>query len=144
MFFASWYLVGSFIHAWCGLTNGRVYEVFGRTAMFAVLRELWGTVVMPHIAFFALLLAAFEMTTGILMLSKGRCVHYALIASVLFNLFLVQLGLGFPAVPWSGRDFLLNRLSCSLFAAMQVPLFWVGFSLTFLEFLRAGCPRSRF
>ncbi len=143
MFFAPWYFVGSLIHLWCGLTNGRVYEVLGRTPMFAVSRELWGTVVMPRIAFFALLLAAFEMTTGILMLSKGRWVHYALVASILFNLFLVQLGLGFQAAPWSGRDFLLNRLSCLLFAALQIPLFWVDFNLTLPGFLRARHLRSR-
>ena len=143
MFFAPWYFVGSLIHAWCGLTNGRVYEVLGRSGMFAVSRELWGTVVMPHITFLALLLAAFEMATGIMMLSKSRCVHYALGASILFNLFLVQLGLGFQAVPWSGRDFFLNRLSCLLFAALQVPLFWVDFDLTFPGFLRAGCTGSR-
>ena len=96
---------------------------------------------MPHITFFALLLAAFEMTTGIVMLSKGRLAWIGLAASVLFNLFLVQLGLGFPEVPWSGREFLLNRLSCSLFAVLQFPLFW-----RFPRFLlaRRGLTRPRF
>ena len=92
---------------------------------------------MPHITFFALLLSAFEMATGILILSKGRLAWIGLAASVFFNVFLVQLGLGFPEVPWSGRDFLLNRLSCSLFAILQLPLFWVSFDSTFPGFLRA-------
>ena len=77
---------------------------------------------------FALLLAAFEMATGILILSKGRYVKIGLVASVLFNLFLVQLGLGFPEIPWTGRDFLLNRLPTLLFALLQLPLFWVHFN----------------
>ncbi len=53
---------------------------------------------MPHITFFALLLATFEITTGILIFSKGRYVKIGLTASVLFNLFLVQLGLGYPEI----------------------------------------------
>lgn len=136
VFFALWYLLGSLLHVWCGLTNIPIYEIFGRTSIFEVSRTLWATVVMPHITLFALLLAAFEMTTGILMLSKGKLAWLGLTASVLFNLFLVQLGLGFPEAPWSGRDFLLNRLSCSLFAILQLPLFWVSFDLSFPGFIR--------
>jgi hypothetical protein len=48
---------------------------------------------MPHVFFFAMLLAAFEMTTGMFILSKGPYVRVGLAASVSFNLFLVQLGL---------------------------------------------------
>ena len=137
LFFALWYLLGSLSHVWYGLTNNHIYQIFGRTSIFAISRALWASVVMPHITFFALLLAAFEMTTGILILSRGKLVWIGLAASVLFNLFLVQLGLGFPEVPWSGRDFLLNRLSCSLFTILQLPLFWVNFDLSFPGFLRA-------
>jgi hypothetical protein len=136
-FFALWYLLGSLIHVWYGLTNNQVYEILGRTSILAVSRSLWAAVVMPHITFFALLLAVFEMTTGILMLSKGKPVWIGLAASVLFNLFLVQLGLGFSEARWSGRDFLLNRLSCSVFAILQLPLFWVRFDSSFPGFLRA-------
>lgn len=136
VFFALWYLLGSLLHVWYGLTNNHVYEILGRTAIFSVSRTLWAAVVMPHITSFALLLAAFEMTTGILILSKGKLAWIGLAASILFNLFLVQLGLGFPEAPWSGRDFLLNRLSCSLFAILQLPLFWVRFDSSFPGFLR--------
>jgi hypothetical protein len=137
LFFALWYLFGSLSHVFYGITNNHIYEIFGRTSIFAVSRALWSSVVMPHITSFALLLAAFEMATGILILSKGRLAWIGLASSVLFNLFLVQLGLGFPAVPWSGRDFLLNRLSCWLFAVLQLPLFWVSFDSSFPGFLRA-------
>ena len=89
---------------------------------------------MPRITFFALLLATFEMTTGILILSKGRYVKVGLVASLLFNLFLVQLGLGYSEIPWSGRDFLLNRLSNVLFVLLQLPLFWVRFDESLPKF----------
>jgi len=135
LFFALWYLLGSLVHVKYGLTNNHIYEIFGRTSMFVVSRELWASVVMPHVTYFALLLAAFEMATGILILSKGRLARIGLAASVLFNLFLVQLGLGFPEVLWSGRDFVLNRLTCLLFAILQLPLFWVSFDLSFPGFL---------
>ena len=99
---------------------------------------------MPHITFFALLLAVFEMTIGILMLSKGKLAWIGFAMSVFFNLFLVQLGLGFPEAPRSGRDFVLNRLSCLLFAILQLPLFWVRFDLSFPGFVRARTgSRSR-
>ena len=84
---------------------------------------------------FALLLAAFEMATGILILSKGRYVKIGLVASMLFNLFLVQLGLRFPEIPWTGRDFLLNRLPTLLFALLQLPLFWVHFDKSLPDLL---------
>ncbi len=135
MFFALWYLVGSLIHVKCGLTNNRIYEAFGATSFFAASRDLWISVVMPHVVFFALLLAAFELTTGILLLSKGRYVTIGLAASVLFNLFLVQLGFGFPEIPWTGRDFLLNRLPTLLFAHLQLPLFWMHFDKSLPDLL---------
>lgn len=136
LFFALWYLIGSFIHVRFGLTNNQIYERFGSTSLFVVSRELWTSVVMPHITFFALLLAAFEMVTGILILSKGRYVKIGLTASVLFNLFLVQLGLGYPEIQLSARDFLLNRFAALLFALLQCPLFWVHFDKSLPQFLR--------
>jgi hypothetical protein len=130
-------LIGSVIHIKFGLTNNHIYERFGSTSLFAVSRELWTCVVMPNITFFALLLAAFEMTTGILILSKGKYVKVGLTASVLFNLFLVQLGLGYPELLGPGRDFLMNRMPSLLFVLLQLPLFWVHFDKSLPAYLRA-------
>jgi hypothetical protein len=145
VFLALWYLFGSVIHVRFGLANNQIYARFGTTSLFAFSRQLWSSAVMPRITFFALLLATFEMTTGILILSKGRYVKVGLVASLLFNLFLVQLGLGYSEIPWSGRDFLLNRLSNVLFVLLQLPLFWVRFDESLPKFLRArrGQGRSR-
>jgi hypothetical protein len=134
VFFALWYLLGSLVHVKFGLTNNHIYEPFGRTSLLAASGELWTKVVMPHIAFFALLLAAFEMAVG---LSKGRYVKIGLTASVLFNLFLVQLGLGSPEIQGSERDLLVNRLPTLLFALLQCPLFWVHFDNSLPALLRA-------
>ena len=136
-FFALWYLLGSLVHTTFGLLNRQIYEVFGRTALFSAFRQLWTSVVLPHITLFALLLAAFEVTVGILLLSRGRYVKIGLMASVLFNLFLVQLGLGYPGIQGSARDFLLNRLPNLLFALLQCPLFLVHFDRSVPELLRA-------
>jgi hypothetical protein len=92
---------------------------------------------MPNITFFALLLAAFEMAIGILILSKDRYVKAGLAVSVLFNIFLVQLGLGYPEIQGSGREFLLNRAPNLLFALLQLPLFWVHFDKSLPQLLRA-------
>jgi hypothetical protein len=108
VFFALWYLLGSLVHVKFGLTNNHIYEPFGRTSLFAAFGELWTRMVMPHIAFFALLLAAFEMAVGILLLSKGRYVKIGLTASVLFNLFLVQLGLGSPEIQGVVRQIVVS------------------------------------
>lgn len=141
-FFALWYLVGSPLHVVYGITDNHIYAMFGRTSIFPFFREPWTAVVMPHIIFFALLLAVFEMTTGILLLGKGKYAVAGLAASVLFNLFLVQLGLGYQEVPWSAKDILLNRTSTSLFALLQCPLFWVRFDQSLPEFLRLRWHRE--
>jgi len=90
---------------------------------------------MPHIFFFALLLAAFEMTTGLFILSKRSYVRVGLAASVSFNLFLAQLGLARVTSTW-GADLLANRLPDLLMALLQVPLFWIRFEKTVPELLR--------
>ncbi len=132
-FFAMWYLVGSAVHVRCALTNPQIiYAQFGRTSLFPFFGELWVSLIMPHITFFALLLAAFELATGLLLLSKGKAVTAGLVASVLFNLFLVQLGMGLANRGWQ-VDFLVNRLPPLLFAMLQAPLFRSHFEQSWLD-----------
>jgi hypothetical protein len=134
--FALGYLIGRLVHIWFALTNNHIYETFGKTALIPAFRELWPTVVMPKITFFASLLVVFEMTTGILILSRGTYVRIGLAASVLFNLFLVRLGLASPQSGWK-LDVLVNRLPNLLFALPQLPLFWVDFGKSVPELLGA-------
>jgi hypothetical protein len=143
VFFALWYLFGSLVHVKFGLTNNPIYEQFGSTSLFPASRELWTTLVMPNITFFALLLAAFEMATGVLILGKGRSVKIGLAASVVFNVFLVQLGLGYAEIQWSARDCLLNRVPNLLFVLLQLPLFWAHFDKSLPQLLRARHRQRR-
>lgn len=137
IFIALWYLGGCAIHVQCALFRADIYARFGRAPLYGFVGRVWVTLVMPHITAFALLLAAFELTIVILLLSSGRAVKIALAASLLFNLFLVQLGLGYPAVPGSLQDFVRNRLSNVLFILIQMPLFWMPFDKSLPALIRA-------
>jgi len=129
VFFALWYLGGAIFHVYLGTTNPRGYAPFGQTILIPQLRELWYGFMLPQMRIFAYLLAAFEMVVGLLILSKGKWVKLGLTASLLFNLFLIQLGLAtvWPD-PWA--SFVWNRLPNLAFAVGQMPLFWKDFQQT--------------
>jgi len=137
VFIALWYLGGCFIHLQCALLRPEIYIRFARAPLYPLIGRVWTALVMPHITAFALLLAAFELAIVILLLNKGRAVTLALTASLLFNLFLVQLGLGYAATPGSMQDFVANRLSNLLFILVQLPLFGVRFDRSLPDLIRA-------
>ena len=143
MFLPLWYLGGSLIHFLCALYRPQIYDRFAQTALVPLMGRIWAAFVMPHITTFALLLTAFELSVVVLLLSRGRAVTLGLTASLLFNLFLVQLGLGYPATSGSMRDFVANRLSNLLFILVQLPLFWVRFDESLPKFLGARFKGSR-
>lgn len=96
--------------AYLAFATPGIYRNFGETTLLPSLRELWQALIYPNISFFALALAAFKLTVGLLMIGKGKRVELALVLSMLFNLFLVMLGLsGQASDEWT--DFLTNRLS---------------------------------
>ncbi len=144
-FIALWYLLGWTIHVYISVIvpQPQLYLNFGATMLIPSLRELWQTIVVPNIMFFGPLLAAFQLTVGILMVGKGVRVKVALIASLLFIAFLLLLGLALPADGWVS-DFLANRLAVLIFAAVQVPLLWCTFDRTVLELIAARLrPKQR-
>jgi hypothetical protein len=120
-FFAAWYLGGWMVHAYAALRAPHIYRPFGETALIPQLRTVWHGLILPNIRLFALLLAAFELATGLLMIGSGRRVKIGLLFSIVFNLFLVLLGLSWKA-PSGARDFLVNRLPNLLFVLGQLPL----------------------
>jgi hypothetical protein len=122
-FIALWYLLGWLLHVYLGLFAPETYQPFGETALIPAYTNFWQNFVMPHITVFALVLAVFEVLVGCLLIGKGKRVKTGLILSILFILFLLQMGLGYPVTdPWS--SFLVNRLPNLVFLAVQVPLFW--------------------
>ncbi|HEY3474451.1 MAG TPA: hypothetical protein VGK56_07550 [Anaerolineales bacterium] len=131
-FIALWYLLGWLSHVYLAIAKPQLYRSFGSTALIPLLRDLWQGFIMPNIVFFAFGLAAFELAVGFLIISKGRQVKIGLVASILFNLFLVQLGLSGQATDWIS-DFLINRLPNLIFVAIQVPLLFSTFDRTLPE-----------
>lgn len=142
IFFAAWYLGGWLVHVLLAVPNPGIYRRFGDTALVPQLNWLWQTTIMPNITFFALLLAAFEVVTGILILSKGIYVKIGLVLSILFNLFLVILGLG-DTQSTGLTSFLMNRLPNILFAVLQLPLLRLSYDRSIDQELRALFHRMR-
>jgi hypothetical protein len=123
VFVALWYLLGWLSHVYLGVFAPETYRLFGETALVSAYTSLWLNFMMPYITFFALGLAVFEIIVGCLLVSKGKWVKRGVILSILFNLFLVQMGLGYSTVDvW--QSFYVNRLPNLLFIALQIPLLW--------------------
>lgn len=131
-FVALWYLLGWMSHVYLAFAKPEVYRNFAETALLPGLGDLWKTLIFPNITFFALALAAFELTVGLLMIGKGRKVQLALVLSMVFNLFLVVLGLSMPASD-TWIDFLTNRLPNLVFVLFQIPLLFVDFEKSVYE-----------
>jgi len=134
-FVALWYLMGWLLHVYLGLSAPDTYRVFGGTALLPGYSAFWHNMVMPYITVFALLLAAFEVLVGCLRISKEKWVKIGLVFSILFNLFLVQMGLGY-AVQDPLTGFLVNRLPNLIFMALQIPLLWGRDERSVIESLR--------
>jgi hypothetical protein len=132
--FALGYLIGSLVHIRFALTNNHTYEAFGKTALIPRFPELRTSVVKPNITFFALLLAAFEITTSIIILSRGKYVKLS--GQCVVRLVPRAIGSRLAASRLESRLF-VNRLPNLLFTLPQLPLFWVQFDKSFPEFLRA-------
>lgn len=91
--------------------------------------------IIPNITIFALLLAVFQIIIGLLLINTGKWVKIGVMLSLAFNLFLVFLGLSWPAEDVYS-DFVKNRLPILVFAAAQIPLLWMEFSKSLPEIMR--------
>ncbi len=143
-FVALWYLLGWTMHVYISVIvpQPQLYQAFGSTSLVPFLKDLWLNVVIPNSMLFGPLCAVFELTVGVLMIGKGLRVKLALAASLLFNLFLLQLGLAMPADSWVS-DFLTNRLPMLVFIAVQAPLLWRTFDRTIPELIAARFHRQK-
>ncbi len=137
VFIAVWYLGGCVIHFLCAIFQPYAYARLERGPLYPLMGRVWIEFFIPHIVSFAVLLAIIELAVGIMLLSRNGAVRIALTVSLLFNLFLVQLGLGFSAPPGSMDDFVHNRLSNVLFILIQLPLYWVHFDRSLAAVIRA-------
>lgn len=121
-----WYLFGWMIHVYLGIFSPGIYQNFGASALIPAYTAFWNSFVMPNITVFALLLAAFEIAVGCLLSSTGKWVKIGLVFSVVFSLFLIQMGLS-DTSPDLWTNFARNRLANILFIGLQLPLFWCTF-----------------
>lgn len=121
LFLLPWYLIGWAVHVYLGLFAPEVYRPLGSTAILPRYAELWNGSLMPYISLWAIVLAAFELAVGCLLLAPRTYFKAGLILSIGFNLFLVQMGLGYHCRS-AAQSFCMNRLPNLLFAAIQAPL----------------------
>jgi len=86
---------GAAIHVAIVLTGTEAYRHFADTAFIPFVKQAWLSVFMPHAALLGLLLAAFELAVGLLILAGARKTVLGLVAAVAFHLGLMLFGRGF-------------------------------------------------
>ena len=86
---------GSAVHVAIVVTGTETYRHFADTAFIPFVKQAWLSVLMPHAALLGLLLAAFELAVGLLILAGGRKTALGLLAALAFHLGLMLLGWGF-------------------------------------------------
>jgi hypothetical protein len=86
---------GAAVHVAIVVTGTETYRHFADTAFIPFVRQAWLSVFMPHAALFGLLLAAFELAVGLLILAGARKTTIGLVAAVAFHLGLMLFGWGF-------------------------------------------------
>ena len=137
-----WYLLGWMSHVYLGLFSPESYQPFGNAAIFPAYTVFWNNFIMPKITFFALVLAVFEIAVGFMISSKGKWVKIGLVLSVLFSLFLIQMGLTYTT-PDVWKNFTGNRLPNVIMIALQVPLFWCSFDKTLPQAIKGWFLRKQ-
>ena len=114
------FLLGSVVHLILGRTNPDSYAAFGTTAV-PPLARLWEAWVMPNIGILTILMASYELAMAIGLARGGRAARVAAWAAIVFFVFLLFLGYGFPAdgPAWS---FLANRVGSIVLLLLVLPL----------------------
>ena len=132
---AVWYLLGWILHVYLGLANPEIYRAFGETALLPGFDLIWQGFVMTRITAFALVLAAFQLAVGLMLIGKRKWVKLGLVLSIGFNLFLIQLGLSIPAEDLS-MDIYFNRFPNIVFVLLQAWLLFQTYPETIYEMIR--------
>ena len=109
---------GSLVHVAIVVTGTETYRHFANTAFLPVVKQAWLSVFMAHAALLGLLLAAFELTVGLLILAGGRKTTLGLLAAVAFHLGLMLFGWGFWAWSVPMLAMLVALLRCDFGNAM--------------------------
>ena len=86
---------GAAVHVAIVMTGTETNRQFADTAFIPFVKQAWLSVFMPHAALLGLLLAAFELAVGLLILAGGRKTALGLVAALAFHLGLLLFGWGF-------------------------------------------------
>jgi hypothetical protein len=86
---------GSAVHVAIVVTGTQTYRHFAGTAFIPFVKQAWLSVFMPRAALLGLLLAAFQLAVGLLILAGGRRTALGLMAAMAFHLGLMLFGWGF-------------------------------------------------
>jgi len=82
------------------LSNPQLYVDYGQQALIPLYRELCLTIIALNPKVFGLLLIAYEVTIGLLMLNRGTRVKIGMIGSILFLIAISPISL--IQIPWLG------------------------------------------
>jgi hypothetical protein len=118
------YLAGAAVNAFLGLSQPQSYEPFADMTLVPLYRDLWQSLVVPYLGFWLALTIAFEVTTGILILSKGVRVKVGLGLGILFCLILVPFW-------WQG-----GALSNIVLAVVQAILLRYDYDTSLVDLVR--------
>lgn len=86
---------GAAVHVAIVVSGTEAYRHFADTVFISFVKQAWLSVFMPHAALLGLLLAAFELAVGLLVLAGGRKTVLGLLAAIAFHLGLMLFGWGF-------------------------------------------------
>ena len=83
------------IHVGIVAADTETYRRFADGALFGFIRSAWADVFMAHPAVWGLLLAAGEITLGVMLLTGGALARWAWLAVAAFQVLLMLFGWGF-------------------------------------------------
>jgi hypothetical protein len=93
--FAVMFTGGAAIHVAIVVNGTETYRHFADPAFIPFVKQAWASAFMPHAAVLGLLLAAFELAVGLLILAGARKTTIGLVAAIAFHLGLMLFGWGF-------------------------------------------------
>lgn len=111
-----------------GLTNPQSYLEMGRGASIPLYRELFSQIISLNPILFILLIAAFQITMGLLILYKQRAVKIGLVGTMVFVVAITPLGI--HQIPWLGLPLI------------QAYLLTKDFNKSFVEIIRSKIRRE--
>lgn len=119
--FGAMFIGGGISHVILGRTMPEGYAVYANTAPFEWMRWMWENVGMPNIGWLTLVLAAYEVTAGLLLLRRGRPVRVGAWMILIFLVLISLNGYGWETTSLL-EDFLKNRVVTIVMALLAVPL----------------------